>query len=207
MNITKIKIHAEYVEECLGTNASDPAVHEAYIASLAPDAQTREEEVAAVGVEEVTERGMTIFPRTEDGKLMMWDYMVKGFLKAAAKALAKAPSSMWFPNEANKARKAFLKIICDTVHVKPRKIIYQLPEGTAVGNLQRPLLGNGPQGPRVALANSESVPVGTQFDFTIELFDPRLREAVMELLWYGEYVGLGQWRNSGKGRFKYTVIE
>lgn len=32
-------------------------------------------------------------------------------------------------------------------------------------------------------------------------------EAVLEWLDYGKLRGLGQWRNSGKGRFEYEVVE
>jgi hypothetical protein len=77
----RIKIAAEFTEECLGTNSNNPEVHGEYIAGLGPDAKSKEEEVAAVGVEETIEKGMTVFPRNTDGQPIMWNYMVKGFLK------------------------------------------------------------------------------------------------------------------------------
>jgi hypothetical protein len=52
----RIKIRATFTEECLGTNSNNPDIHGDYIAALAPDAPSRKEEIAAVGVEDVIER-------------------------------------------------------------------------------------------------------------------------------------------------------
>lgn len=194
-----IKVSAEFIEECLGTNASNPDVHREYIAGLAPDAPSTAEEVAAVGAEAVERAGMTVFPKDEQGRVMMWDYMVKGMLKHAASALREVPNNPWA------AIKNYKKHLTDLVFVKPRKIIFNAP--VTVGNCQRPLIGQTPQGPRIALANSETIPAGTTFDFEILMLDERFEEKIKLLLDYGELMGLGQWRNSGKGRFKYRIVE
>ena len=49
----KLKVKVTFTEEILGTASNDKEVHKEFIASKAPDAPSREEEVAAVGVEEV----------------------------------------------------------------------------------------------------------------------------------------------------------
>lgn len=68
-----IKVRLEFNEELLGTASANPDIHSDYIASLAPDAESRAEEVASVGAAEVTEKAMTIFPRNENGQPILYD--------------------------------------------------------------------------------------------------------------------------------------
>ena len=44
----EMKVRLEFFEEVLGTASSDPEIHEKYIASNAPDAPSRKEEVEAL---------------------------------------------------------------------------------------------------------------------------------------------------------------
>ena len=44
-------------------------------------------------------------------------------------------------------------------------------------------------------------------NFDVLLLGKGLKKAVLEWLDYGKLRGLGQWRNSGKGRFEYEVEE
>ena len=195
-----LKFRGTFMEEVLGTNASNPHVHGEYIASLAPDAPSKAEEVAAIGPEAVERAGKTVFPKQDD-KFIMWDYMVKGFLKHAASALSRAPDSAW------SGIQAFKKVITQQIFIFPRAILLQVPEGAEVpGSCQRPLQGQTAQGPKITLANSESLPAGTFFDFEVLLLDYRLETGLMQLLDYGELIGLGQWRNAGKGKFTYKLI-
>ena len=62
------------------------------------------------------------------------------------------------------------------------------------------------QGERVALASSESIPAGATMEFTIQLLMDEHEKAVREWLDYGALRGIGQWRNSGKGRFLWEEI-
>ena len=100
--------------------------------------------------------------------------------------------------------KAFKKIIDGLIFVKPRMIPFVF-EGP-VGNCQRPLRGQTAQGERIALANSETVPAGSTVDFTILMLDPAHEAVVKEWLDYGQYRGLGQWRNSSKGIFSWEEV-
>lgn len=45
------------IEAMLGTASNNKELHSEFIASHAPDAPSREEEIAAVGVDEVIEKG------------------------------------------------------------------------------------------------------------------------------------------------------
>ena len=90
--------------------------------------------------------------------------------------------------------------------VKERQIKLQIPEGGKIGSCQRPLRASTAQGERVALANSESCPAGTVVEFTIMTMVDDLMKNIIEWLDYGQLNGIGQWHNSGKGRFEWTDI-
>ena len=194
-----LKVKVTFDEEVLGTAASNPDIHREYIASNSPNALTMEEEVEASGVEEVFDKSMTVFPRTKDGKPFVWDYQWKGFLKDAFGSLKKIPGT-----ECGKI-KAYKKEIDGLIFVYPRRIPFEMTG--EVGICQRPLRASTAQGERVALASSETVPEGSSMVFEIEcLLDSHVK-AVIESLEYGCRRGFGQWRNSGKGRFHYEILE
>lgn len=194
-----LKVKVTFDEEVLGTASGDPKVHETYIASNAPDALTMKEEVEALGEEAVLEKSMTVFPRDKEGNPIVWDYQWKGFLKDAFGSLKKVPKS-----ECGKI-KAYKKEIDGLIFVEPRKIPIQL--NGEIGICQRPLRAQTMQGERVALASSETVPEGSSMIFSIKMLLDSHEKAVMEALDYGALRGFGQWRNSGKGRFHYEILE
>ena len=72
---------------------------------------------------------------------------------------------------------------------------------------QRPLRAQTMQGERVALASSETIPAGSYVIFEIAMLLDSHEKAVIEALNYGTLRGFGQWRNSGKGRFHYEILE
>lgn len=194
-----LKIKVNFTEEVLGTASSNPHIHEEYIASNAPDAQNLEQEVAAIGSEEVFEKQMTIFPKDNDGNPILWDYQWKGFFKDACGMLKKVPGS-----ECSKI-KAFRKEIDGLIFVEPRMIPINV--NGEIGVCQRPLRANTPQGERVALASSETVPAGSSVIFSVVLMCDSDEKMIKETLEYGKRRGFGQWRNSGKGRFEYEILE
>jgi hypothetical protein len=195
-----MKIKIKFTEELLGTASSNPEIHREFIASKSPDAGTVEDEVAALGVDAVVDKAMTVFPRVE-GRPFLYDYQIKGFFKDTCSALNRVPGS-----KSGKLR-AFKKIIDGTVFVFPRKVVLAVPAGGAIGSCQRPLRAETAQGVRVALANSETVPPGTEFECEIRCLDAGLETTVREWLDYGKLRGLGQWRNSGKGRFEWEEVK
>ena len=200
MAITKneLKVRITFLDEVLGTASADPNVHSEYIASKSPDAATLAEEVEAVGVEEVIEKSMTVFPRDADGTPIFFDYQWRGYFKEACSGLRKVKGS------ASEKLKAFKKEIDLTIFIKERKIPIML--NGVMGDCQRPLRADTAQGPRVALAHSETVPAGSTCEFTIQYLVPEDVKYIKEWLDYGELHGTGQWRNSGKGRFTWEEI-
>ena len=193
-----MRVKLTLTEEMLGTTSANKDLHEAYIASKAPDAKSTEEEIAALGETAVIEKSMTIFPK-EDGRPFLWDYQVKGFFKDAVSMLRNL-SDM----ECSKI-KNYKKKLDGLLFIEPRRIMIGL--AGEMGNCQRPLRADTMQGPRVAIAHSETVPAGSEIEFNIKLMDESLETAVRECLDYGADRGIGQWRNSGKGRFVWQEIE
>ena len=194
-----LKVKVTMFEEILGTASANPEIHEEFIASKAPDAPSREEEVAAIGADEVFEKGMTVFPRDKDGNPIAWDYQWKGFFKDACGALRKVPGT------ACSKIKAFKKEIDGLIFPEPRQI--PILFNGDMGICQRPLRCQTAQGERIALASSESIPAGATMTFDIRMLLPEHEKAIREMLNYGQLRGFGQWRNSGKGRFLYEVLE
>jgi hypothetical protein len=62
------------------------------------------------------------------------------------------------------------------------------------------------QGERVSLAMSEQIPAGASVVFDVVCLCDAHEAVVREWLDYGRYSGIGQWRNSGKGRFVWEEI-
>lgn len=194
----ELKIRITFTEEVLGTSSNNPEIHDEFIASKAPDAPSRAEEVEALGVDEVVEKSMTVFPKLEDGTPFVWDYQIKGFFKDTCGVLRKVTCSL------SSKIKAYKKEIDGLVFVKERKIPFQ--NYGKIGECQRPLRGQTAQGERIALAHSETVPADSYIDLTIVCLKDDMMKAVKEWLDYGKFRGLGQWRNSGKGRFEWQEI-
>ena len=194
-----LKVEVVFDEEVLGTGSGNPDLHREYIASNAPDAMKLEEEVAAIGTEEVFEKSMTVFSRGEDGNPVVWDYQWRGYFKDAFKALRKITKSKC------SAIKNYKQEIDGLVFVNPRQIPIKLNGKMDI--CQRPLRASTAQGERIALASSESIPVGSSMEFEIQLLNPGDEKAIIECLDYGRLRGFGQWRNSGKGRFHYRIVE
>ena len=195
----KQKVRITFTEGVLGTCATNKEIYTEFIASKAPDAKTTEEEVEALGVDEVAEKGMTIFPKTEDGIPYLYDYQVKGFFKGACSFLRMVTGS-----ESAKV-KAYKKKIDGTIFVSPRRIEFN--NYGEIKKCERPLRAQTMQGERVSLACSEEIPAGSYIDFEVELLNESDFGLLLEWLDYGEKSGIGQWRNSGKGRFTYELLD
>lgn len=194
------KVRLTFTEEVLGSMPNNPDIYREFIASKGPDAKSIEDEVASLGADAVADKGTTVFPRLDDGTPYIYDYQVKGFFKDACGALRRATGSK------SSKLKAYKKVIDGVVFVQERRIPYKVPPSAASANCVRPLRAQTAQGERVALAESETVPAGAAIEFTIALLDDALWPTVAEWLAYGQLRGIGQWRNSGKGRFTWELL-
>lgn len=195
---TEFRVKITFTDDVLGMTPSDPEIHRKYIASNAPDALTTKQEVAAKGIDAVVQEGMTIFPKNADGQPFFWDYQIRGMFKDSCGLLRKVKTTK------SSAVTAYKKKIDGTIFVKEREIPIEL--SGEIKSCQRPLRGSTPQGETISLANSESIPAGSSITFTVYCLDEKDIPLVKEWLDYGELHGMGQWRNSGKGRFIWKEV-
>lgn len=205
----KIKVKLTFTEPILGTWPSNQNIAREFIASKSPDAATIEDEVAALGADAVADKGMTVFPRNEKGEPVLYDYQVKGFFKDSCGMLGRigGKSETGKKKAVNESGKitAYKKVIDGLIFVDPRMI--PLKFDGEIGDCQRPLRAQTAQGERVSLANSEEIPAGATCEFEVLCMDDSHEKAVLEWLDYGALRGIGQWRNSGKGRFTYEILD
>ena len=200
-----MRVKLTTIDEMLGSQPNDKEIHRTYIASKSPDATTIEEEVAAVGVDAVDEKGTTVFPRDKDGNLVVYNYQIKGFFKSACSALRKVPKTR------SSKCKAYKKLIdlnifvyADENDVSNRMI--PINYDGEIGTCQRTLRAQTMQGERISLASSEMIGAGATIEFDVVCLNKDDEELVKEWLDYGRYNGLGQWRNSGKGAFVWEEL-
>ena len=195
----EIKVKLTFIEPVLGTCPGDPDIYRTFVASNSPDAATMEDEVAAIGVDGVVEKGKTVFPKLDDGTPFFYDYQIKGFFKDTCGGLRKVKGT------ASEKIKAYKKEIDKLIFPEPRVI--PLEFNGPIGECQRPLRAQTAQGERVSLAMSEEIPAGATCEFTVVCLCDEHIDVVRDWLDYGRFSGIGQWRNSGKGRFRWEEIE
>lgn len=200
----ELDIKITFNEMVLGSQSNNKEVHTEYIASKAPDAQSKTEEIAAIGLEEYEDKQMTVFPRDDDGDPMFWDYQIKGFFKDSCSALQRCKGEKFSKHSC--ALKAYKKVIDGCIFPAPRKIKIDM-HGGKIGKMERPLRASTAQGERIALATSETIPAGSTINFKVICLSDSHVAAVKEWLDYGKFKGFGQWRNAGWGRFDYELTE
>jgi hypothetical protein len=199
-----MKIKITLTEEMLGTASADPEIHAKFIASKSKDAEKLKEELATLGADEAMEKALTVFPRDEDGQPILFDYQVKGFIKEAVGILLELDEKEIKVGKTKLSKFTHKRLVDNYIFVSPRKIRLSNSVG---GICTRPLRADTMKGERVSLASSETVPAGTTFECEIETLAESLNPLVKKCLDYGAKKGLGQWRNSSKGRFAWEVVE
>jgi len=194
-----IQIRITFLDELLGMLPDSEDIFRRFIAAKAPDSSTSaDDEADALEADIMDNRqSVHIFPK-RNGRPFLYDYQMKGFMKDACSALRKVPGS-----ESGKIR-AYRKEIDGLIFVTPREI--PLHFCGEIGTCARPLRASTAQGDRIAMAISETVPAGTYMECTITCLSDSHMAAVHEWLDYGSLRGMGEWRNSGKGRFEWAEI-
>ena len=199
--MANMKVKITLLEDMLGTAPNNKKIYTDYLASKAPEGKDVKDEIDSIeepdGIEEM--RQMTVFHRNPDtNQPIIFDYLVKGFFKNACSAMREVPKS-----ESSKI-KAYKKKIDNLVFVSPRMIDIDMSGEMTI--CERPLRAQTAQGERVALSCSESIPAGSTMEIEITTLTDDLMNTVIEWLDYGKLNGLGQWHNSGKGRFSWEDI-
>ena len=207
----KMRVKLTFLEPVLGTSPQNAEIYKDFIHSKAPDASTLEEEIAALGEDDVSQKGITIFPKAnivdDNGVIVkekapfLYDYQIRGFFKGACGFLRDVPKTK------SSTLKSYKKRIDGLFFAGPRKIFFDNFDDTTVGLCQRPLRAQTMQGERVSLACSEEIPAGATITFDVWSLYPNGLDYIKEWFDYGRYSGIGQWRNSGKGRFTWEIVD
>lgn len=193
MKETTFQLEIELIEPLLGSQP-DKLIASEFLAKRAGMELIPDDEIETLP--DVLEKGTTVFHRDEQDRVVLWDYQIKGFLKNSAKVQNGQVSG--------KIRNLKSKVN-DQIFVSPRQIVVQM-NGHGIEYLERPLRAETAQGPRVALARSEMIPAGARLKCGVTILGEVLNEDVLrELLDYGFWTGIGQWRNGGYGRFRYKL--
>lgn len=142
-----------------------------------------------VNLDLLAEKSWTGFRSDEKG-LFLFEYVIKGFLKSAGNTL-----------KDQLGVKALRSKIDDNVFISPRKIYLNQMEPD--GCIERPIRVMTMQGPRVALIKSDYIDAGKEIDFTLTILKHKeISWEILDLiLAHGRWMGLGQFRNGGYGRF------
>lgn len=236
--MARMKVIFTFLGSVLGTKPLNPDIVKDFIASRAADLAIMKAEVASAHkllqswVEKMKKHSdktedeikaellsspMTVFSRTKEGNPYINSYMIKGMLKensdnlrktlALTKGHALNPQLKGIKNNMTKYAHVFVN-----EDMTGKSVLLHDMDGNDIGNvqgeLQRPLRVDTMQGPRVALAISENIPVTSQIEFNIFYMRPVTKEILIETLNLGLFNGIGQWRNSGEhGNFMFEILE
>ncbi len=172
-----------------------------------------EEEKASV--QDIAERGWTGFLTDADGPFIL-PHMIRGFLDSAASAMKEYGQIKQLASKVKKGvfvvtSKIRLPKVDKTMEIDPGEFpqIIQTEYGPAC---ERALRAATAQGPRVTVTKSDVVLAGAKLEFELHILrNTQMTPAIVrELLNYGRYQGLGQWRSGGWGSFEvieYVLID
>ena len=202
-----VHIKIEFLTEILGMSPSDPDIYSNFIASRA-DCDV-EDELEGLTAEAT---GYTVFPRDDDGNPYFFDYQIRGFFKDSCGLLSRVAGVDEATGKRSRKKATTLsgklscykKVIDGLIFVQPRQIPVEFDGPMSI--CERPLRAQTLQGERVALASSEQIPAGAVLEFDVICLNDEHVKAVREWLDYGFLRGLGQWRNSGMGRFTWEEL-
>lgn len=179
----------------------NPEIYKQFIASrIVDDKEKAGEEVDTLPAGEQEKVGWSVFHSDENG-LFLFDYKIRGFFKEAASAVTGKAGLAAFKSKIDK-----------WLFVAPRKL-YLRRSGSPITKpdsvLERPIRAMTAQGPRVSLKRSDLVIAGTEVKCNLILLSLGEREITEKILreWldYGQFQGLGEWRNGSNGRFTFEL--
>lgn len=190
----------------LGSQPASRTLRTEFIGSKAPSPAMADEEDEMLG--NIDEKGLTVFLRDDnDNSLIMLDYMMRGYLKGALEGLV-AQTEIKQPRSK----------IDRYVFTGPRRIQI-MRDGEPIidedDQLERPLRAETMRGPRVSLAASEMIDMPWSVEFVVTLLPNPASKSSAQVTWdaietaldYGQFQGLGQWRNGGYGRFTWERVD
>jgi hypothetical protein len=206
----KMKVMLTLTTDMLGTKPANEDVASDQVIRKAGTEEQKKRELESL--EEVDKSCTTVFFKDKKRGLYINGYMFLGFLKHAGSVFRTIDQRVQEEAGEGKKSKKWGNIagkMDDLIIVRPDEIYLGKMEPDGI--LERPIRCNTAQGPRVSVIKSEFIKAGTKLGpIEIDVLGsagPISREMIVECLDYGERVGLGQWRNSGKGRFKWVEVK
>lgn len=219
-----LKVQLEFTNELLGTAPVSQQVFEQWLGGKAETETDRLAEVQGysdnegaikkflnkvratiTNGESSVEKSMSIF-HYKDGQLVMLAYQLRGMFKDSAKHLRRA-----FPDSACGTASSLYQRILGEIVIAPKFITLELPKDTEPGVCIRPVIrdaGNVKPGESAtAIKASQTVPAGTKTTFEVICLTKEAKAVALECLRYGAVKGTMGWRNSGKGTYKFEVLE
>lgn len=200
------QIKLTFIEPLLGTVTTNPQVFTDYIVEKAvangvPNVADEWDTLPnAADIDRMAQNGMTAFHRNSAGQNILYTYQFRGFFKEAC-------GHLWGIKGTESSKlKAYKKRINGWVFPEPREVPIVLSGPVTVN--ERPLRAQTPQGERVALTSSAMIPAGSTTTFRVKILNPAVitLDLLTEWLDYGQLMGMGQWRSSGKyGNFTYEI--
>lgn len=201
--------HLKGLTPILGSQPSDPYLRTNWIAKNAPSEEVYNEENGENGESAIIDKGQTVFLRDAENNdaLFVYDYTICGYFKAAMHAMS---SQLGISNVKSKVN--------NFVKIGPRHI-YLMRDGEPLYEedavCERPLRASTARFETTTLAASEMVNDPWEMYLKIVLLpnkgtaqsNPITFEAIEAALSYGQFNGLGQWRNGGMGRFIWEKVD
>ena len=221
----ELVVKLNFISDILGTAPSPELLKLDFFKMIGKkalkDAKKLEEETEGLSTEAYTEEDYKVSKSSEEEKnneitqityfrkdnkgIYLPNFMVKGFLKAAAQALKEQIN---LPNPRAK--------IDRYVFIFPNKI-YLYRNGDILKKHKdeyiRPIRAMTPKGERTSLVSSERIeasednPVITDEIRIVLIKNKEINlKKLKKMLEYGLYSGISQWRSAGFGRFKWELI-
>lgn len=207
MKVEEKKFRLVGLQPLLGGVALDKEIFTKYIATKARDFEKENAKEDVENIIDENEKVTGFYRDVETGNVIIKGYQIKGFMKEAAKALK---DQLGLASCVSKIDN-FVFIAEDNIPVMRGGEWIKQPDNF----LERPLRGETPQGPRVSLAKSEQICGDWYIDITVKVIENKKTAksvaldmgVVEELLSYGQFKGLLQWRNAGYGSFRVEEIK
>ena len=212
-----------FTQPLLGSAPGDPDIYKKFIASKAPDAPTKEEELLTNTVENVAAKGTNVFlRRSVTGIPCVGSHTIKGFYKESITATKRQDGGVSVTSHKSKIvgnttitpifvnlefPEELIKDCTEKEFKKDGFGHYSVVRFPKEGRFQkhvlptcdRPLQADTPQGKITSIASSEMAPAGTVIRYTLtvdKLNSDPIDEALIQTILRGIDHGTGQWRGS-----------
>lgn len=195
----RYKVTLHFYEDLLGSVPDTQEVYESYVQakvrSTNGNGRAYADELQTLSVA----KDKTDFHRLGNTPIL-YDYVIKGFMKESCAHLRQVGG--WnYSTELT----AYKTLINAAILIKPRRIPLQLAAGPTY-DFARILRADTAQGPRTLPVCSVTAKPGTWLEFEMEVIGNKITEALLtEWFDHAAWVGLGQWRSGGWGRFTYQL--